>query len=185
MQKLHPKAVWLFFFKFLFGGLVFILFFGIWFVSFFSALISALMGVKDQNIEGVGTVFFSVYLIVSIFFLVLYIVFCWIWAKLSYRYYGYELTNDALKKECGVIWKKYISIPYERIQNVDIYRGVFARILGLSDLQIQTAGYSTSYGGRGVRGAGAEGRLPGLDAKIAEQLREEFIKRAKGAKAGL
>ena len=39
-----------------------------------------------------------------------------------------------------MIWKRYVTIPYDRIQNVDIYRGVLARLLGLSDLNIQTAG---------------------------------------------
>lgn len=185
MQKLHPKAIWLFFLKFLFGGLVIFLFLGIWLGSFLSAILLVIMGVRNEAVEGAGAVFFFIYLTIFLVFLVLYIIFCWVWAKLTYRYYGYELTEDAFKKECGVIWKKYISIPYERIQNIDIYRGVFARILGLSDLQIQTAGYSASYGRRGVAGAGAEGRLPGLDKSTAEQLREELIERAKGKKQGL
>jgi len=66
----------------------------------------------------------------------------WIWAKLAYHFYRYELREDGFRKELGVIWKKYITIPYDRIQNVDIYRGVIAPILGLSDLNIQTAGMS-------------------------------------------
>jgi len=86
-----------------------------------------------------------------------------------------------MKIEKGVIWKKYISIPYERIQNVDIYRGILARILGLSDLHIQTAGYS-AYGKHGM---GSEGRFPGLDTRTAEQLREQLVKRAKGTRQGL
>ena len=88
--------------------------------------------------------------------------------------------EDVFKKESGVIWKKYVSIPYERIQNVDIYRGVFARILGLSDLHIQTAGASVvSYGRGGLAGVGAEGRLPGIGKDVAEKLRDGLIKRAK------
>ncbi|MBU3934816.1 PH domain-containing protein [Patescibacteria group bacterium] len=185
MQKLHPKAVWLFFFKFLLRGLIILIFAGVWLVSLSSTIISALMGVKNQTIgEAVG-LYLGVYLAASIIILILYVVLCWVWAKLSYRYYGYSLEDNAFKKESGVIWKKYISIPYERIQNVDIYRGVFARILSLSDLQIQTAGYSASYGRRGISGAGAEGYLPGLDRESAEKLREELIQRAKGVKQGL
>ena len=185
MQKLHPKAIWLFFLKFLFGGLVIFIFLGVWIGSFLSAIVSTLMGVRDQTVDGAAAIFFSVYLIIFVILLALYIVFCWIWAKLSYRFYGYELTEDTFKKERGVIWKKYVSIPYDRIQNVDINRGVFARILGLSDIQIQTAGYSATYSRRGVIGAEAEGRLPGLDKNTAEQLREELIKRAKNIKQGL
>ena len=79
-----------------------------------------------------------------------------------------------------MIWKKYVTIPYERIQNVDIHRGLIARLLGLSDLNIQTAGASTMvYRGRGGGGFGAEGRLPGISCEIAEQLRDELVKRSR------
>lgn len=94
-----------------------------------------------------------------------------IWAKLTYRFYRYELTDAGFRKELGVIWKMYVTIPYDRIQNVDIYRGILARLLGLSDLQIQTAGVS----GKVV----SEGRLPGLSREVAEQLRDEIIQRAR------
>jgi len=51
------------------------------------------------------------------------------------------------------------------------------RILGLSDLQIQTAGYA-GY----IR---MEGRIPGILPEEAERLREYLIKKVKGAKQGL
>jgi len=171
MQQLHPRAFWLFFFQFLsvFGIIGIILI-----VSFMPAIMGALLLSKGLTNFAWG------WLILAI---ILWIVFCYIWAKLSYRFWRYQIAEDAVRVEKGVIWKKYISIPYERIQNVDIYRGILARILGLSDLQIQTAGYSGGYGryGRGD----SEGRLPGLDVKVAEQLRDELIKRAKGTKQGL
>jgi membrane protein YdbS with pleckstrin-like domain len=110
-----------------------------------------------------------------------YLAFCYFWAGLSYRFWQYELTENALRIEKGVIFKKYISIPYERIQNVDIYRGILARLLGLSDLQVQTAGYS----GYGKHGMMTEGRLPGLDTKVAEELRDKLVGKIKGTKQGL
>lgn len=103
----------------------------------------------------------------------------YLWAKLSYNRYKYELREDGFRKEHGVIWKKYVTIPYERIQNVDIYRGLIARILGLSDLQIQTAGMSAPRSA-GILGGEAEGRLLGLSPQEAEKLRDELIKRARG-----
>jgi len=57
-----------------------------------------------------------------------------------------------------------------------------ARILGLSDLQIQTAGMSATVGSYGIFGAGAEGRLQGVSQKEAERLRDELIRRARGSK---
>ncbi len=82
------------------------------------------------------------------------------------------------RKELGVIWKRYVTIPYDRIQNVDIYRGVIARLLGLSDLNIQTAGATFGSG----RSAFSEGRLLGLSRDIAEKLRDELILRARHSK---
>lgn len=49
-----------------------------------------------------------------------------------------------------------------------------ARILGISDIQIQTAGMS------GV--ALSEGRLPGLSRRDAEALRDELIHRVSKSK---
>lgn len=167
MEKLHPKAVWLFFFQFLFA-FVFLLFF-----------IGPIVVVIGKGIGKGGTFTFPWgWLILFLFF---YVIFCYYWAKWTYRFWHYELAENAIKIEKGVIWKKYISIPYERVQNVDIYRGLIARIFGLSELHIQTAGYS----GYGRHGMGTEGKLPGLDPQIAEQLREELIKRVQGTKQGL
>lgn len=177
MEKLHPKAVWLFFSQLLLiGGLCVLL-------PFLSVIVGALFALQEEGQVGLPWI---VGVVRSpwgwvIFILLLYVAFCYIWAKWTYQFWGYELGKEAVKIEKGVIWKKYISIPYERIQNVDIYRGVFARILGLSDLQIQTAGYS----GYGQYGRGTEGRLPGLDIQVAEKLRDKLIKKVKGTGQGL
>lgn len=112
----------------------------------------------------------------------LFLVLCFVWAKLAYRFYRYELTENGFRKESGVIYKRYVTIPYDRIQNVDIYRGILARVLGLSDLQIQTAGASAVMGRYGAAGIAAEGRLPGLLREVAEQLRDELIARARQSK---
>jgi putative membrane protein len=101
---------------------------------------------------------------------------------LTYRFWRYEIGDEAFKMEQGVIWKRYVSIPYERIQNVDIHRGVFARIFGLSDLRIQTAGFGGMYGSWGHF---AEGNLPGIEREKAERLREELIAKVKRTKQGL
>lgn len=171
MEKLHPKAIWLFFWQFLLIGLFII-------IPPCIGIASSLIVAQFSQAQGLiwGAV-------VLILFLppLLYAIFCYVWAKWSYQFWRYQLDKSAIRIEKGVIWKKYISIPYERVQNVDIYRGVFARILGLSDLQIQTAGYS----GYGQYGRGTEGRLPGLDIQVAEKLRDELIKKVKGTEQGL
>ncbi len=173
MKHLHPKAVWLFFWSFLFRSFFIILFISIWLGSLFVNLLTG----EEGNLRPL-----IIYFLPSFFFLLaFFVLFIYFWAVWTYNNYKYQLTEDVVKIERGVIAKKYSSVPYERIQNVDIHRGIIARLLGLSDLQIQTAGYS----GYSRRGIATEGRLPGLDPQIAEQLQEELITRAKGTKQGL
>lgn len=169
-QQLDPKAVWLFFVSFILRWFTVLLFLGIW----LSAILGGITGRSGELSFG--------FLNWLWFIIPGFLVLAFLWAKLTYRFYRYELTNDGFRKELGVIWKKYVTIPYDRIQNVDIYRGVVARILGLSDLHIQTAGASAVVGRYGTVGIGAEGRLPGLSRETAEQLRDELVRRAKGSK---
>lgn len=164
-QQLDPRSVWLFFASYVIRWL----FISIIFCIYASTLI---MGISQNERLLVPAI-----LTISFFFLPLFSIMCFVWAKLSYKYYRYELTEDGFKKEYGVIYKRYVTIPYDRVQNVDIFRGILARFFGLSDLQIQTAGSSTPGGYKSV-----EGRLPGLTKEAAEQLRDELIKRAKTSK---
>ena len=168
MNQLHPKAVWLFFISsFLRLFIVFVI------LGFQATIFLSKIGEDTSVIGYVGW-----FLAIMVFLIVL----LFIWAKLSYRFYKYELTDDGFRKELGVIYKKYVTIPYDRIQNVDIYRGILARILGLSDLNIQTAGASAQMSRYGGLTGGAEGRLPGLSREDAEKLRDELIRRAKQSK---
>jgi uncharacterized protein len=172
MQQLDPKSIWLFFFNFVLRWIIVILY-----------AVFMLFLVFGQFIFGSGAMpVFSFAILILLFIIPAFLILCFVWAKLTYRFYRYELTEDGFRKESGVVYKKYVTIPYDRIQNVDIYRGIMARFLGLSDLQIQTAGYSAVVTRFGVSGAGAEGRLPGLSVEAAEQLRDEVIRRARQSK---
>src|SRR3989344_5793196 len=135
MKQLNPKAAWFFFLRFVLRWFLVII------LIFWS---SASFDVRD-TIDSGGEVSFGflnwLWIIIPAF-----LVLCFVWAKLTYHFYRYELTDVGFRKELGVIHKKYVTIPYDRIQNVDIYRGVLARILGLSDLNIQTAGASANIG---------------------------------------
>lgn len=169
MKQLDKKAVWLFFLSSVFSSLVFSLIFVGWTLFAFSEIF--FIG-DNMFITMIGWLI----LVVAVF-----CVLSFIWAKLSYHFYRYELTDLGFRKESGVIWKKYVTIPYARIQNVDINRGVLARLLGLSDLHIQTAGASASISRYGMAGISAEGRLPGVSKADAEVLRDELVRRASGS----
>ena len=166
MKQLDPKAIWLFFFSYLAKWFFIVIFLGFYMLFSFTRL-------------GTSFSFWSVALGMTAVIIVAMII-LYVFAQLTYGFYRYELTENTFKKEYGIIWKRYVSIPYDRIQNVDIFRGILARIFGLSDLHIQTAGMSVPTSG-GLGGY-AEGRLPGLAREDAEKLRDELIARARQSK---
>lgn len=183
MQQLHHKSVWIFLFNYLKILLPFIFLIFVFIVL--SYIVAAPSDAEDSEIlvsvfkfiqEDTNIKIFVLILIFIILMFLLYII-----AKLAYRNYRYELQKEAWRAERGIISKKYISIPYSKIQNVDIYRGLIHRILGLSDVHIQTAGYSTGHNAAGGRFITSEGKLPGLDKIIAEKVRDELIARVKKA----
>ncbi len=180
MKQLDPKSVWLFFFSFVLRWTFVSVFLSAWASPFIGAFFAVTSG--RGNEIGKFSEFASSYIATFLVVWLLGAVFCYVWARLTYHFYRYELTDLGFRKESGVIIKRYVTVPYDRIQNVDIYRGIIARLLGLSDLHIQTAGASAVVGRYGAIGMGAEGRLPGLSIEDAEQLRDELIKRARQPK---
>lgn len=79
------------------------------------------------------------------------IIVCNIWVSLYWKNYSFEFLNERVVIKRGVISKRKVSIPYERIQNVNIVKGVFERIFNVSNIQIETAG-----------GARVEGTIQGI-----------------------
>lgn len=169
LQKLHPRAAWMFFIRYLWRPIFFLLIFSPMWIIFIGAYITSPFAQGRKLFYEYVSFWLAVLIII-----IIHIIMSYIWSRLAYRFYGYQLTNNAVKIERGVIWKRYVSIPYERIQNIDIYRGIIARFLRLSDIHIQTAGFS----GGGI----TEGRLPGLNPKVAEELREKLINKIKEIK---
>ncbi len=170
MKQLDPKAVWLFFFSFVLRSLIPMIFFSTSGVAFLGNFFDNV----NNNSEFSFDYLHWFWVIIPVF-----LVLCFVWAKLTYHYYRYELLDVGFRKESGVIYKKYVTIPYDRIQNVDINRGILARILGLSDLNIQTAGASAAVSSYGIIGVGAEGRLPAVSVEVAELIRDELVQRAR------
>ncbi|MAG07253.1 hypothetical protein CMI46_00360 [Candidatus Pacearchaeota archaeon] len=158
MKHLHPGAKWLF----RMAGYVTVFFLWI----FIGVYVS------------VALAYFNMWLaIISLILtLTLAIALGEIYARMSYNRWLYELGKESLKLERGIIWKKYSNIPYQRVQNVDIHRGVIARMLGFSTVDIQTAGMHMSYGRYGSR-ARSEGHIPAVSIQEAEDIRELLMKK--------
>src|SRR4030042_554066 len=187
MKQLDPKAIWLFCFKYLLFSLIITAFLLFWILPLIFTLLApiGMLLFKAWIQEAKEIMLIFAILIPIIGFLIFVFAAFWLsyfWAKLSYKNYKYQIATEGVKIEKGVIWKHYITIPFERIQNVDIYRGILTRLLGLSELHIQTAGYSAGYGMHG--GWATEGSLPGLSANEAEALREELVTKVAGKNQG-
>ncbi len=163
-SQLHPGARW--YFRLRGYGSVF--FFGVFIAIFLGSILSPLLMAN----RGAAAPFNFILLIIEIFavYAVIAIILVEIYARMSYNRWFFEFTPTNLKIERGIIWKRYSNVPYERIQNVDITRGIIARILGFSTLNLQTAGYS-GYPARGY-GAHSEGYIPAVSIESAEEIRE-------------
>jgi membrane protein YdbS with pleckstrin-like domain len=64
------------------------------------------------------------------------------WTSLYYASMEYELRDDELSWRRGVWFRQTGIVPYSRITNIDIRQGPIMRALGISNLAVQTAGYS-------------------------------------------
>lgn len=82
---------------------------------------------------------------------------------LRYRNWGYEVQDDAVYIEHGVLIHVKKVVPFVRIQHIDSRRGPVERASGLASLVIYTAG-----------SRGADVTVPGLTPERADELREEL-----------
>lgn len=87
------------------------------------------------------------------------------WSRFRYGVGAHEIVIES-----GVLHRNRRSIPFERIQDVDIERGPLERILGLAKVRIETGG-----------SAGDEGTLDSLSNADADALRTAL----KAGKAGV
>lgn len=162
MEKLHPGAKWLFRIN------AYIILAVITIFLLFTA-IPIMVGLLITGATETPTTGFVILAVLAILYLIAVIAVGETFATMSYNRWFYEFNANGLKSEHGIIWKRYSNVPYERIQNVDIHRGIIARMFGFSTLMIQTAGFSGPYG--------AEGNIPAVDSKKAEELRSLVMKK--------
>jgi len=84
-------------------------------------------------------------------------------ALLRYRVWRYEVREDALYLERGVLTRVRTVVPFVRIQHVDTSRGPIERGIGLATSVVYTAG-----------SRGADVTIPGLEADRAEDLQRRL-----------
>ncbi|WP_431218897.1 PH domain-containing protein [Leifsonia xyli] len=89
------------------------------------------------------------------------------------RSIGYRLRDDDLLFRRGIMFQRFVSVPYGRMQLIDINRGPVSRMLGLADLKFVTAAASTGV------------MVPGLPEAEAADLRDRLVELAESRRAGL
>lgn len=93
------------------------------------------------------------------------------WARLAFSRWQVTFAERALVLEHGVIWHTVSTVPYARLQHVDVGRGPVERWLGLARVRLHTASAST------------DAEIPGLDASAAPAVRDELLARSGAADA--
>jgi len=89
------------------------------------------------------------------------------------RAIGYLLRDDDFLVRRGIMFQRFVAVPYGRMQLVDINRGPLDRALGLAELKLVTAASASNVA------------IPGLPIVEAEQLRDRLVELAESRRAGL
>jgi uncharacterized protein len=90
----------------------------------------------------------------------------WWLPRARYRHWRYQVAPDALELRHGVVKRVHSTIPYFRVQHIDIAQGPVERAVGLARLVLHTAS------------AGTDASIPGIAAGDAEDLRRLILARA-------
>ncbi len=98
------------------------------------------------------------------------LIFVLVWVVLYYKSVTYHLNQTEMTWKRGVWFRKTGIVPYNRITNVDIVQGPIMRLFGISNLKIQTAGYSGSNNSSEIALEGIEDPEP-LRALIMDYVR--------------
>lgn len=100
--------------------------------------------------------------------------------------FTYKVQRDSIVINHGVFTKTRATIPYRRIQNINITTGIFDRMYKTYTVKIETAGHSAVSSGTTRRGIGPEGYIPGLkDPHIIENKIKEMISKISTVPSGL
>lgn len=89
------------------------------------------------------------------------------------RAIGYQLRDDDIVFRKGILWQRVVSVPYGRMQLVDITHGPLDRAFKIAKLKMVTAAATTGV------------EIPGLPQEAAEALRDTLIEVAETRRTGL
>jgi len=94
-----------------------------------------------------------------------------IWIPAFHASLEYVIEADTVKAQSGVLWKRYVTIPFTKITNLDITQGPVQRLFNIGTIHVQTAGAS------GQQTAKAELRMLGISN--LQEVKERIMDRIK------
>jgi len=109
------------------------------------------------------------------------------WYEFKYiKMFSFEVLENNLVIRHGIFDRVKATIPYSRIQNINITNGVFDRMYKIFTVKIETAGFSgVASGGQSGR-IRPEGYVPGLkDPNLIENKIKEHIMKYSAIPSGL
>jgi len=203
MQKLHPNAIWLFWIRSLLGifpsgrktvkflqpvliMLFYLVIIGYALISFMrqtggllgpETADEALLSSWWQRMASSVDMAKATGIIIAVF--VVFLVLTFLRAYWHYKSCQYKIKPNSIMVKKGIFLVHEAEVPFERIQNVDIFRGVLHRMLGLSSIYIQTSGYSESTEAVLEKHPGfvSEADIDGISKVEAERIRHEIMKK--------
>ena len=96
------------------------------------------------------------------------VLFAFVIPPVRYARWRYQISDDFLEIMTGIVWKKRTVIPFIRVQNTDTKQGPLMRLFGLSSVTVSTAA--------------GEHEIPGLDVRVADELRNRAAELARVAR---
>lgn len=121
----------------------------------------AFVGISSMSVGGFGPLAVGGLSIVGFVLLLA-------WETAVYRRFEYEVTADTVDIRSGVFSRRDREIPIRRIQNVDTSRNVVQRLLGITEVRLETAG-----------GGSTEASLRYVSPEAANRFRERLRRRGR------
>lgn len=162
MNKVNQNAVWPFAIK-------------AFFISLFALvmILSSAIGNDIKGLEGfISSLLPNIVVIISLVLTVEFLL-SYIWGRLEFSSIRYGIEKDLINIEVGVLNKKYISISYNKIQNINIKQPLLYRIFGLAIVEIETASNSSSS-------TSSEGEIKGVLYQEALRIKKQITAFSKG-----
>ncbi len=114
------------------------------------------------------------------------IILTYIYNRAYVKVFSYKISEDHIIIKHGVLTKTVATIPYSRIQNINIVNGVFDRMFKTFTVKIETAGSSAAAASAQKGRIRPEGYLPGLkDPQLIEKKIKEMMAKYSSVPSGL